>query len=127
MAKAIYIFLDLCAGDAQMADLLVQGIYSVSMELMAQGVPQHYIWYDNINEIIQEKLIEHEEELFWMFEDLFKCRTTKDPGELIRAYIEWEEGRPKESGLYLTVVDHPASDLDGLGIGELMVLDLRED
>ena len=42
-------------------------------------------------------------------------------------YIEWEEGRPKESGLYLTVADHPASDLDGLGIGELMVLDLRED
>ncbi len=34
---------------------------------------------------------------------------------------------PKESGLYLTVADHPGSDLDGLGIGELMVLDLRED
>ncbi|MCI8964538.1 MAG: DUF58 domain-containing protein [Eubacterium sp.] len=127
LAKAVHIFLDLCAEDAQTADLLVQGIYSVSMELMAQGVPQHYIWYDSINEIIQEKLIEHEEELFWMFEDLFKCRTTKDPEELIRAYIEWEDGRPKESGLYLTVVDHSESDLDGLGIGELMVLDLRED
>ena len=127
LAKAVHIFLDLCAGDEQTADLLVQGIYSVSMELMSQGVPQHYIWYDSINEIIQEKLIEHEEELFWMFEDLFKCRTTKDPEELIRAYIEWEDGRPKESGLYLTVADHPESDLDGLGIGELMVLDLRED
>ena len=127
LAKAVHIFLDLCAGDAQTADLLVQGIYSVSMELMAQGVPQHYIWYDSINEIIQEKLIEHEEELFWMFEDLFKCRITKDPEELIRAYIDWEDGRPKESGLYLTVADHLESDLDGLGIGELMVLDLRED
>ena len=43
LAKAVHIFLDLCAGDEQTADLLVQGIYSVSMELMSQGVPQHYI------------------------------------------------------------------------------------
>lgn len=127
LAKAIYIFVDLCAADSHDADLLVQGIYSISMTLMSQGVPQHYVWYDNINDIIQERLIEQEEELFWMFEDLFKCRTTKDQDELIRAYIEWEEGRPKESGLYLTVTDHSDSDFDGFAFGELQVMDLRKE
>lgn len=127
LAKAIYIFIDLCAADSLAADLLIQGVYSISMQLMQQGVPQNYIWYDNKNELIQESLIENEEELFWMFEDLFKCRTTKEPDELLRAYMEWEEGRPKESGLYLTVTDHTESDLDGLGVQELMMMDLREE
>lgn len=127
LAKAIHIFVDLCAADCDKADLLVQGIYSISMMLMAQGVPQHYIWYDNTNELIQENLIEQEEELFWMFEDLFKCRTTKDPDELIHAYLEWEEGRPKEAGLYLTVAEHETSDFDGLGVQELQIMDLREE
>lgn len=126
LAKAIHIFVDLCAADSSDADILVQGIYSISMMLMAQGVPQHYIWYDSLNDIIQERLIEQEEELFWMFEDFFQCRTTNDPDELIRAYIEWEEGKPKEAGLYLTVADHTASDFDGLEVRELQVMDLRE-
>ena len=119
--------MDLCAEDSEKADLLVQGIYSISMILMGQGLPQNYIWYDNINDIIQECLIEQEEELFWMFEDLFKCHTTKDPEELIRAYIEWDEGRPKETGLYLTVTDHENSELDGLGVKELQIMDLRNE
>lgn len=127
LAKAIHIFVDLCTADSHVADILVQGIYSISMTLMEQGVPQHYIWYDSINDIIQEHLIEQEEELFWMFEDLFKCKTTNIPDELIEAYIEWEEGRPKEAGLYLTVADHDASDFDGLEVGELQVMDLREE
>lgn len=127
LAKAIYIFIDLCAADSQTADLLIQGVYSISMQLMQQGVPQNYIWYDNKNDLIQEILIENEEELFWMFEDLFKCRTTKEPEELLSAYMEWDEGRPKETGLYLTVTDHTESDLDGLGIQELLILDLREE
>lgn len=127
LARAIYIFVDLCAADSEDADLLVQGIYSISMMLMAQGVPQNYIWYDNVNDIIQESLIEQEEELFWMFEDLFKCRTTKNADELIHAYIEWEEGRPKEAGLYLTVTDHHSSDFEGLGVKELQIMDLREE
>lgn len=127
LAKAIYIFIDLCAETGDEADLLVQGIYSISIQLMEQGMPQNYIWYDNKNDIIQECLIEHEEELFWMFEDLFKCRKTSDPDELIRAYIEWEEGRPKESGLYLTVTEHADADFAGLGVTELQVMDLRDE
>ena len=62
-----------------------------------------------------------------MFEDLFKCHKTEDPGELIRAYMEWEEGRPKETGLYLTVTQHAESELNGLGVAELLVIDLRDE
>lgn len=126
LAKAVTIFLDLCASTKEEADLLVQGIYSVSMELMEQGVPQNYIWYDRVNGIIQEHFIEQEEELFWMFEDLFKSKVTHDAEELIRAYIEWEEGRPKESGIYLTVANHQSTDFESLGVRELQILDLRE-
>ncbi len=127
LAKAIHIFVDLCAATSDDADLLVQGIYSISMQLMSQGVPQHYVWYDNVNGIIQEHLIEQEEELYWMFEDLFKCHTTTEPQELVAAYMEWEEGKPKESGLYLTVTDHDAGDFEGLEVAAMQVLDLREE
>lgn len=41
--------------------------------------------------------------------------------------MEWEEGRQKETGLYLTVTDHTVSDLDELGVTELQVLDLRDE
>ena len=127
LAKAVHIFIDLSAKDADEADLLIQGVYSVAMEFLSQGVPQHFIWYDNVNELIQEQLIEQEEELFWMFEDLFQCHTTKDPQELLKAYIEWESGKVKESGLYLTVSDHDVTELEGLEVNELQIMDLRRD
>lgn len=127
LAKVVHIFLDLCAASREDADELIQGIYSISMQLLGQKVPQNYIWYDNVNEIIQEHLIEQEEELFWMFEDLFKCRTTTKPDELIRAYMEWEEGKPKEAGLYLTVTDHEEADFGGLEVQELQRMDLRQE
>nr|MBP3598698.1 DUF58 domain-containing protein [Eubacterium sp.] len=127
LAKAIHIYIDLCAATSREADLLVQGIYSVAMQLMEQKIPQYYIWYDNVNDIVQEHLIEQEEELFWMFEDLFKCRTTTNPDELVRAYMEWEEGKPKEAGLYLTVTDHDVAELGMLEVKELQILDLREE
>jgi len=127
LAKAVHIFIDLSAKDANEADLLIQGVYSVAMEFLSQGVPQHFIWYDNVNELIQEQLIEQEEELFWMFEDLFQCHTTKDPQELLKAYIEWESGKVKESGLYLTVSDHDVTELEGLEVNELQIMDLRRD
>ena len=127
LAKAVHIFIDLSAKDPNEADLLIQGVYSVAMEFLSQGVPQHFIWYDNVNELIQEQLIEQEEELFWMFEDLFQCHTTKDPQELLKAYIEWESGKVKESGLYLTVSDHDVTELEGLEVNELQIMDLRRD
>ncbi len=127
LAKAIHIFIDLCAASSTDADLLIQGVYSISMQLMEQRVPQRFMWYDNVNDIIQEHLIEQEEELFWMFEDLFKCRITKDQNEFIRAYMEWEDGKPKEAGLYLTVTDHDAVELEGLEVRELQVMDLRNE
>lgn len=127
LARAIHIFIDLCAPDGRDSDILVQGIYSISMALIAQGVPQNYIWYDNVNDIIQESFIEQEEELFWMFEDLFKCRRTDDSEELIRAYIEWDGGTPKETGFYLTVADHDNTDFEPLAVKELQIMDLRQE
>ena len=62
-----------------------------------------------------------------IFEYMIKCKKTTDQGELIRAYMEWEEGRPKETGLYLTVAEHSESELNALGVTELLMIDLRDE
>ena len=135
LTKVVNIFVDLCvAGDTtkdgrerrhRESNLLVQGIYSVSMYMIENAIPQKYIWYDGRNELIQERIVEHEEELLWMFQELFKCRITKDAQELVQAYLAWEEGRPLESAMYLTVADH--TDLESMGLvrDRLEVMDLR--
>lgn len=135
LTKVVNIFVDLCvAGDTtkegrerrhRESNLLVQGIYSVSMYMIENAIPQKYIWYDGRNEVIQERIVEHEEELLWMFQELFKCRITKDAQELVQAYLAWEEGRPLESAMYLTVADH--TDLESMGLvrDRLEVMDLR--
>ncbi|MCH5266167.1 MAG: DUF58 domain-containing protein [Lachnospiraceae bacterium] len=142
--KAVHIFVDLCVreaekkkrgkkngakGESTLADLLVQGIYSISMFMIEHAIPQKYIWYDRKNEVVQERLVEQEEELLWMFQDLFRCRTTTDENELLQAYLAWEEGKPLESALYLTVADHGENHVDlensGLIRERLEVIDLR--
>ena len=135
LTKVVNIFVDLCvAGDTtkdgrerrhRESNLLVQGIYSVSMYMIENAIPQKYIWYDGRNEVIQERIVEHEEELLWMFQELFKCRITKDAQELVQAYLAWEEGRSLESAMYLTVADH--TDLESMGLvrDRLEVMDLR--
>ena len=45
----------------------------------------------------------------------------------MKAYIEWESGKVKESGLYLTVSDHDVTELEGLEVNELQIMDLRRD
>ena len=125
LTKVINIFVDLCVvgENAEQrhknSNLLVQGIYSVSMYMIENAIPQKYIWYDRENEVIQERIVEHEEELLWMFQDLFKCRITKDADELVQTYLAWEEGRPLESAMYLTVESM------GLDRDRLEVMDLR--
>lgn len=127
LSRAVHVFIDLSAQTPEDLDLLVQGLYSVAMEFIMQGVPQYYIWYDVENDLIQEQYVEQEEELFWMLEDFFKCKATKEEGQLIHAYMEWESGKPKESGLYLTVSDHVQTDFDALEVKELLILDLRKE
>lgn len=131
LTKVINIFVDLCV-DGENAEqkhknsnLLVQGIYSVSMYMIENAIPQKYIWYDRKNEVIQERIVEHEEELLWMFQDLFKCRITKDADELVQSYLAWEEGRPLESAMYLTVAGHTELESMGLVRDRLEVMDLR--
>lgn len=135
LTKVVNIFIDLCVPGSpakrdskqrhEDSNLLVQGIYSVSMYMIEHVVPQNYIWYDRENDVIQERIVEHEEELLWMFQDLFKCRTTKRPEELAEAYLAWEEGRMLESAMYLTVADHADLESAGLVRERLEVMDLR--
>lgn len=135
LTKVVNIFVDLCVtgdntkkGRKQRHDdsnLLVQGIYSVSMYMIEHVIPQNYIWYDKENDVIQERIVEHEEELLWMFQDLFRCRTTKSADELAEAYLAWEEGKMLESAMYLTVADHADLESAGLVRERLEVMDLR--
>ncbi len=132
LTKAVHIFVDLCIAGVKEercgnSDLLVQGIYSISMFMIEHGIPQKYIWYDRENGMIQERLVEHEEELLWMFQALFRCPTSSSPEELVMAYLEWEEGRPLESAIYLTVCDHGDLSQSGLVRDRLEVMDLRGD
>lgn len=132
LAKALPIFIDLCVPyekdeRAEMANRLVQGIYSVSLYMIEQGVPQYFIWYDRDKDVIEERLVEQEEELLWMFQDMFKLQPTDREGELIEAYLAWDQGRPLESAMYLTVsgLADPAG--SGLTRNRLEVMDLRGD
>lgn len=130
LTKAVNVFVDLCTQGTKKqrharANCLVQGIYSVAMFMTEHGVPQKYIWYDEKNELVQERLVEHVEELLWMFQDMFKCRMADNPDALVEAYFAWEEGKTLESALYLTVADHGALEDCGLVRERLEVMDLR--
>ncbi len=130
LTKAINIFVDLCNKSTKKekgkeADLLIQGVYSIAMFMIERGIPQKYIWYDRKNEVVQEVLVEQEEELYWMFQDLFKCPSTENENELIEAYLNWEKGKVLESAIYLTVVEHDNLYQSGLVRERLEVMDLR--
>lgn len=137
LTRAVNIFIDLCVPGSNKKkerekrydkmNLLIQGVYSISMFMIEHAIPQNYIWYDNKNEVVQERLVEHEEELIWMFQDLFRSSMTKNPEELVESFLAWEEGRPLESALYLTVSDHDALEQCGLVRDRLEVVDLRGD
>lgn len=106
-------------------NLLVQGAYSISMFMIEHGIPQVFIWHDKKNGVIQEYSVEQEEELYWMFQELFKCRITTSPNELLEAYVDWGKGKLLESALYLTVADHDDLDAGSLTRERLEVMDLR--
>ena len=71
--------------------------------------------------------LEQEEELLWMFQDLFKCPMSDHPDALAEAYLAWEEGKTLESALYLTVTDHSGLEDIGLVRERIEVMDLRGD
>lgn len=130
LTKVVNIFIDLCVQSEKEqahedANRLVQGIYSISMFMIEHKIPQNYIWYDEKNDVIQERIVEQEEELLWMFQALFRCRITKDPEELPERYLAWQEGYPPESAIYLTVADHGDLENAGLIRDRLEVMDLR--
>lgn len=130
LTKEVHIFMDLCViGEKEErnrnANLLVQGAYSISMFMIEHGIPQVFIWHDRKNGVIQEYSVEQEEELYWMFQELFKCRIVADPNELLEAYVDWAKGKLLESAIYLTVADHDGLDAENLTRNRLEVMDLR--
>jgi uncharacterized protein (DUF58 family) len=132
LTKQIHIFIDLCVRGTReerndKIDLLVQGIYAIAMFMIEHHIPQDYIWYDRKNGVIQEYSVEQEEELYWMFQELFKCRITSHERELAEAYIDWGKGKLLESAIYLTVADHDTLDSENLVRNRLEVMDLRGD
>lgn len=132
LTKEIHIFIDLCAKGSreernQNINYLVQGIYSIAMFMIEHHIPQVYIWYDKKNGVIQEYSVEQEEELYWMFQELFKCSTTTQENELLEAYVDWGKGKLLESAIYLTVAEHDSLDSQNLVRNRLEVMDLRGD
>lgn len=130
LKKAIHIFIDLCVQGEKKernknANKLAQGVYSIAMSMIEHGIPQIFLWHDKKNDIIQEYLVEQEEQLYWMFQEFFKCSITNGPHELYEAYIEWSKGKLLESALYLTVADHENLDGTNLTRDRLEVIDLR--
>lgn len=132
LTKALHIFIDMCVpGEGEErynnGNLLVQGIYSISLYMIDHAVPQHFIWYNAETDMVEERLVEHEEELLWMLQDLLSLRPTKNPSELIEAYLAWDQGMPLEQALYLTVNDAAGVENSGLTRNRLEVMDLRGD
>lgn len=132
LTKEIHIFIDLCAkGEREernhIVNLLIQGVYSIAMFMIERGIPQAYIWYDKKNGVIQEYSVEQEEQLYWMFQELFKSSITTKENELIEAYVDWGKGKLLESAIYLTVADHDSLDSQNLVRDRLEVMDLRGD
>ena len=132
LMKEIHIFIDLCATGTKQErndkiNRLIQGVYSIAMFMIESGIPQAYIWYDKVNGVIQEYSVEQEEELYWMFQELFRSKTTTEESELMEAYVDWGKGRLLESALYLTVADHESMDSGNLVRDRLEVMDLRGD
>lgn len=132
LTKEIHIFIDLCVKGVREErnhniNLLVQGIYSIAMFMIEKGIPQSYIWYDKNNGVIQEYSVEQEEQLYWMFQELFKSSITTKENELLEAYVDWGKGKLLESAIYLTVADHDSLDSGNLVRERLEVMDLRGD
>ena len=75
--------------------------------------------------MIHEEVVEREEELLWMFQELFRCKKTHNESELIDRYLAWEKGTQLENAMYLTVCDHGDLENTGLVRERLEVMDLR--
>ncbi len=130
LTREMHIFIDLCATGQReernhKINLLIQGIYSIAMFMIEHGIPQAYIWYDRKNGVIREYSVEQEEQLYWMFQELFKSSITTEEKELLEAYVDWGKGKLLESAIYLTVADHDSLDSQNLVRDRLEVMDLR--
>ena len=132
LADNVPVFLDFSMTEAgrdreKITEVLIQGIYSISLVLLEQELPQNFIWYDKAGGTIREERVAKEEELFWVFEELFKSEVTDDAKLLAESYISWKDLKQVETGLYLTVNERSGIDGKDLCVRNLQVINLKED
>ena len=132
LADNVPVFLDFSMTETgkdreKITEVLIQGIYSISLVLLEQELPQNFIWYDKAGGTIREERVAKEEELFWVFQEIFKSEVTDDTKLLAESYVSWKDLKLAETGLYLTV--NGRSEIDGkdLCVRNLQVINLKED
>lgn len=132
LADAVLLFVDFSMTETgkdkeRMIEVLTQGIYSVSLALFEQELPQKFVWYDiSANTIREEKAVK-EEDLFFLFLEMFKTKISAESDQLAKSYGTWNDLKPVESAIYLTVNTDSRIDGKELGVRNLQVINLKED
>lgn len=132
LADAVLIFVDFSMTETgkdreRMLEILTRGIYSVSFALFEQELPQKFIWYDGLAGAIREEKAAKEEDLYFLFQEMFQTKISADSGQLANSYAVWNDSKPVESGIYLTVNTDSRIDGKELGVRNLRVINLKED
>ena len=132
LANATVIFVDFSLSridhdKEKLVSILVQGIYSISMELLENELSQRFVWYDANEDVIREEMVKREEELLWTLQEMFKAKITDDSHQLHHAYEVWDDKKPVESGLYLTVNDACQVEGRDFHVRRLQMMNLKEE
>ena len=132
LADAVLLFVDFSMTETgkdkeRMIEVLTQGIYSVSLALFEQELPQKFVWYDISANMIREEKAVKEEDLFFLFLEMFKTKISAESDQLAKSYGTWNDLKPVESGIYLTVNTDSRIDGKELGVRNLQVINLKED
>ena len=106
-------------------ECLVQQIYSVSMALLEQELTQRFLWYDIEEESVVEETVTKEEELFWVFQKMFKNPAKKYTTPLSALYSPLDTIKPFDFALYLTANDGADVDAKAMGIRKLQVMNVK--
>ena len=132
LADAVLLFVDFSMTETgkdkeRMIEVLTQGIYSVSLALFEQELPQKFVWYDISANMIREEKAVKEEDLFFLFLEMFKTKISAESDQLAKSYGTWNDLKPVESAIYLTVNTDSRIDGKELGVRNLQVINLKED
>lgn len=127
LTKSTVVFVDFCVtGEGKeklkKIDLLMQSVYSMAIALIEKEIPLRFYWYNNHENEMKTHLVEKEDDLMWVFREMFQCKMTLDEEELINAYVGWGLGKPHENGLYITVTDGNAAEAARLDVKRMYII-----